>query len=252
MARHPHTSALLAAAAGPHDRRCSGARDLDEPHLLALVVAIGVATPRFAGLGARSLDEIVAFDLAEVDTAMLGGINMTTVSSFLGPKGLLLGYDVGVAPGPRLVPLGAGEPLPVSGDGAPLLAASLGLLGTLDDPLMPFHPGSLVPCAHRAHYQHGSAELFAGVGVGIPRDRGAHPCVLMEDAGEVQPGTSEADLRRALEESVRVIAEIQRIPLAQVLVCLRLRRVPAGEIGCALVACPYLRPAREALPRRAA
>ncbi len=238
MPRHPDTHDLLSAAVGPHPAHCAGAACLDEAHLLALVLGVGVAPRRYEALGACMLDRTVAFDLAEVDTANIGGINLTTVSSFLGPRGLLLGYDVGVSPQGVVTPLpasdGANEPR-----GDQLIDAAAALFGRHGEPRLPLYPGGLVPCAHRVFYAPGPVELFAAVGVGVPTDRRAEPCILMEDVGVFTAALGAASLRQAVELSVRAVAEVQDISLDRVFVALRRRQVPAGDMGCAMVACPY-------------
>ena len=247
--RHPEAHTLLLAAAGPHPAHCAGAACLDEAHVLALVLGVGVAPRRFEAMGASMLDRTVAFDLAEMDTAIIGGINLTTVSSFLGPRGLLLGYDVGVSLQGVVTPLpvndGADEPT-----GDRLIEAAEALFGRRGEPHLPLYPGSLVPCAHRVLYAPGPVELFAAVGVGIPTDRRAEPCLLMEDVGVFAAALGAASLRQAVEQSVRAVAEIQGIAVEHVFVALRRRQVPAGAMGCALVACPYfLLPGKARAPR---
>jgi len=246
---HPDTHAILSTAAGPHRQRCAGARNLDEAHLLALVLGIGITPLRLESMGANLLDSTIAFDLAEVDTAMLGGINLSPVSSFLGSRGLLLGYDVALSSAGVMarVPEGSHDSHLTGRD---LLDAAVALFGRRHEPSYPFHPGSLVPCAHRVFRARGPVELFATVGVGIPKERREQPCILMEDVGVLDGTLGEPSLSRAVEQSVHVVAEIQGVPLERVLVGLRRREVPADHLGCALVACPYfLLPGEVLAPR---
>lgn len=53
--------------------------------------ALAVARKEFSYNGSSLLDETNVFDLAEIEQANIGQINMLTVSSFCGPKGIIWG-----------------------------------------------------------------------------------------------------------------------------------------------------------------
>jgi len=84
---------ILSLAIGRHDQYCEGNGGASG-YLTALVMGIGLFPKTFSHQGSELLDRVLAYDSAEVDDAYLGQINMTLVSSFCGPEGLIWGYDV--------------------------------------------------------------------------------------------------------------------------------------------------------------
>jgi len=62
-------------------------------YLTALIMGFGSFPKTFSHKGSEVLDSVLAYDRAEVEDIYLGQINMSLVSSFSGPEGLIWGYD---------------------------------------------------------------------------------------------------------------------------------------------------------------
>lgn len=186
--------------------------------------------------GSKLLDEINAFDAAEVATAHLGQINMIQVSSFCGSHGLILGRDV--------LPL-QNAPVPLMNyrnfdttvfSLNPCLDATIGLLGTLDAPRFSPLPGSHIPCAGKSITREGPCELYAGLAIGVDSKNGT--ALLMEDVGSVTDAISA--LEEKLVRSVQEVGKNQKVHFDEVYVGVRSQVISSGMMGCALVAAPYL------------
>lgn len=214
-------------------------------YLMALNIGVGKVKERWSHAGSEVLDKTLAFDAAEVEGANLGQINMITVSSFCGPEGKIWGLDLAVAPRLRSKKLGVIERVPYY-DATPLLEATKALFGAVDHPKFPFLPGSHVPCASKSAASRGSAVLYAAIAVGVPRDRKKAACLMMEDVGEVG-GVSEEEVVKGLAESVVEVGKNQRVKYREIFVGFRSIEVGLGEVGCALVAAPYLAIAKGAV-----
>lgn len=245
---------ILASAVGAEDRHCVGYPGWGG-YLIGLVMGIGVTRKTFSQAGSELLDAIVAYDEAEVEDTYIGQINMITVSSFCGPRGVIWGYDVardGVE-GPPL--LGAAEAAEFEGirlvNGVALRRASRMLFGTRERSHFPLLPGSHVPCAGKYRSYEGRAVLYAAVAVGIPRERDRHACLLMEDVGRCGEGALEDGAEAArkgivlnMVRSVLRVGANHDIAYREIIADAVLREVPAGHVGCALVAAPYFQLAR--------
>jgi histidine decarboxylase len=261
-----HPTVNLANALSPYDQYCDGYGNPGASggsYLLGFVLGVASAPVTLAHEGSQVLDEINAFDRAEVESAYIGQINMSIVSSFCGPHGLIWGYDL-VKPTPLNVvhPL---APAHVGSNGMtvpvfslePLLAATTALFGTVGARRFPLLPGAHVPCAGKNKKSLGPKYLYATLGVGIPQDRSQAACLLMEDMGYLPVGTDDAgDLdhhrRIVLTNMVKSIVEIshnQWVAFREIFVGMKDILVPKGDIGCALVAAPYFTLARRAIPQ---
>lgn len=65
-------------------------------YILGFLLEVGKVSKRLGHEGSSMLDEINSFDMAERNGTYLGQINMSIVSSFCGPQGLIWGYDIAV------------------------------------------------------------------------------------------------------------------------------------------------------------
>jgi histidine decarboxylase len=246
---------LLSRVRGPFDDWCTGCPLSPGASYVAVPVLTSAVTQR--GVGSLLLDEIVAFDKAEATEANLTQTNLIQVSSFCGPEGLLLGYDLMPRP---LIPhpvypqhyRSRSEAIPVY-DLMPLCVASRELLGTVAKPHFPIRPGSLVPCAYKARYAVGPCVLYVAMAIGIPKDRSRNADLFMEDNG-VWPATSADEERLALESVVSALASsVTRIganlnvSYQAVFLGIRTQTVQVQEVGCVLSAAPYLHLARSAV-----
>jgi histidine decarboxylase len=202
------------------------------------------------------LGAILAFDAAERASAYIGQINMTVVSSFCGPDHLIWGYDL-ARPENLLT---GGRPLELAGQRAqvyriePLLDATTRLFGTAGARRFPFRPGSVVPCAACHIERAGPRRLYCGLAIGIAEHRDCDACVLMEDVGEfpLDAAPSGAELVTAvlddLARSVMRVGVQQQVAYHEIFVGMREVQVDVGDIGSALIACPYFTPAQRAIP----
>jgi histidine decarboxylase len=247
---------VLRSSIGPDDQYCVGYSGLGG-YVLTLVLGIGVTEVKFAPLGSQILDSIVAYDRAEVDDVYIGQINMVTVSSFCGPQGVIWGYDVArnMLPSPPLLGEEELREIPdvevISGER--LRESARMLFGTRNKRHFPLLPGSHVSCACKYRTFPGPTLLYAAVGIGIPERRDRHACLLMEDVGECESifyslGLETARRQTALNmvQSVLRIGENHGISYEKVIVDVITKPVGLGEVGCALVAAPYIHLARNA------
>lgn len=65
--------------------------------ILGINYAVTKTEKQFFHDGSTVLDQINAFDLAEIANANIGQINLIKVSSFCGPGSLIWGYDIAKA-----------------------------------------------------------------------------------------------------------------------------------------------------------
>jgi len=234
---------------------CEGALDPSR-YIVAVNAAAAKVPQRFGHDGSKLLDGIHAFDMAETAAAYLGQTNLIQVSSFCGPGGLIWGYDLArVADLDRKLldqPDASGHLVPVY-DAAPLIEASKALLGTATDSRFRILPGSLCPAAYKSTTIAGPARCFAAFGLGIVEDRAWSACIFMEDVGSFACGgdlaAQRGQITGSMAASVLAVAANQGLRCASIYVACADIDVAAGEVGCALVAAPYLRLAGNAWPR---
>jgi len=252
---------IIKEAISPYNQYCDGFKSpgaSGKGYITSLILSIGRSHINFNHKGSQILDSIVAFDRAEVNNAYIGQINMTIVSSFCGPNGLIWGYDLA-----RPKDLKTKHPLapsfvhqrkkkiPVySAKG--LQKASLSLFGSVEKKRFPFLPGAHVPCAGRHFTIKGPKHIYCAVAIGIPEDRSISAALLMEDAGELKERKMEKGVSRILKniaESIVLIGENQNVKYKEIFVDLKHEKVKKNEIGCILVAMPYFTLAKWAVPK---
>lgn len=252
---------LVRQVVGPFPRHCAGAGLLaTQAYVTTPLIGLGVAPRTGSRSSSPLLDQIVAFDRAEAETANITQTNLVTVSSFNGLQGLLWGYDL--LPQPlRRHPCLSAEAFPHVYDARPLLDATRALYGTVREPRFPVAPGQHVLCACKTLYQEGPCRLYGALAVAIAADRACHADLFLEDHGvleeygtlgeahgeQAQHEPEEAVLERLID-AVGQISDNLGVCYEKVLVGFRSRAVPAGEIGCVLTASPYIHLAQDAIP----
>ena len=252
---HPNAETIAKLAISPYENFCTGFLSVTNPHYyLAVNLAIGKTKRRFGHSGSSELDSIVAFDAAEVENLHLGQINLVQVSSFCGPEGILVGYDVFQQNNLCTEPLftvGAEKVTVYSLE--PLIDAARSIFGTVSEPKFPMLPGSFVPCAGKQLVVAEPSTIYSAIAIGIPTDRATKPILLMEDVGtlscadEVYDDNMIHQLHSSLAGSVLAIGEIQHIEFGEIFVGHRASIVDSNEVGCALVIAPYFHIAKKAL-----
>lgn len=253
---------ILNSVLSPYDGYCMGYPGAGN-YVTALVMGAGVFKKTFSHAGSNTLDAIVAYDRSEIVDAYIGQINMIMVSSFCGPHGLIWGHDIAREGSAGIATLLSPDKCrEFDGveikNGRNLRVAGRSLFGTLKNKKFPFLPGCHVPCAGRFYTKNGPAFLYGLVAIGIPADREGAACLFMEDAGEIAGATGnfEAVRERILLNSIRSVLQIgkdQGITYKEIYVDFISKEIKADEIGCILVAIPYLLLAKKAfasnLPR---
>ncbi len=256
----PRMAAIVNGAVGPFDNYCDGygnpgARGLG--YVCALTLDIGMADQDLD----RVLNGIVAYDRAETRGAYIGQINMLIASSFCGLNGALWGYDLARADG---LATGAHTALfhvarhdrvriPVY-SAEPLLDAARRLFGTRDARRFPLLPGAQVICAAKEHTAPGPVYIWCAIAIAIAEDRAVDSSLFIEDAGEVALENAEGlqafpdTLLRKIAQCVVRCGENNHARYKEIWTSCRITWIPAGQVGCALVAAPYLVLARNALP----
>ena len=248
---------ILQLALSPYDYYCTGYSPGNVSYITTLVMGTGSFKETFSHAGSKVLDSIVAYDEAEVAEANVGQINMSLVSSFCGPQGLIWGHDIA-----REESLGLPSYLSPKSikkfkgikirNGENLRKAAKALLGTVNEHHFPFLPGSHVPCAGRFRTQSGPTTLYGVVAVGIPKDRSKSACLFMEDAGELSgsDGNAETLRERLCLHAIQSVVEVgrnQKADYREIFIDFVSKEVGAGEVGCVLVVMPFLLLARKGL-----
>jgi len=247
---------LVRQVVGPFPRHCAGAGLLaTQAYVTTPLISVGVANVTCSPGGSLLLDQILAFDRAEADTANLTQTNLVTVSSFNGLQGLLWGYDLLPQPLQRHPRLSA-EAFPHIYDARPLLDATQALYGTVREPRFPIAPGQHVLCACKTLYREGPCRLYGALAVAIAADRACHADLFLEDHGtlgeahgeQAQHEPEEAVLERLID-AVGQISDNLGVCYDKVFVGFRARAVPPKQIGCVLTAAPYIHLAQDAVPQ---
>ena len=216
-----------------HDDYCSGI--LDNPNGKYIVLPyLGVASIQKKGRP-QKLEEIAAFDAAQVSFANSGKINAIAVSSFIGPSGRLAGYDflkkedyvIDNIEGINICSLD------------PLLEVTSRILGTVKNPNHPIFPGSIVPCAMKSlPYDKEGSRIYSALSISVPKNKATNPFLLMEDVGLVQ--NIDDDYFKKVAMSSLEVAKMQNIDVEKIYISKRDIGVGFNEIGAALVMCPYI------------
>ncbi len=243
-------------AAGRFADHCEGYFACDAPgYLLGVSLKIGLVKCGLACPGSTLLDEINAFDMAEVAGANMGQLNVITVSSFCGPQGRIWGYDL-CAPEEGHTRIGAvqrGDQRADLYDLASLTGAFERLMGTLDDERFPFMPGSHVPAAMKMKTAREPGVLYAAMALGVPEDRSRDACLMMENPGFLPGDVAWEDSREAVLEamahSALAVGENQRVRYREIFVGATAVTVKPGEAACAMALAPYFRLAQNAVVR---
>lgn len=168
------------------------------------------------------LDGIVSYDRAECKNAYIGQINMTTASSFTGPQGSILGYDILRSPEVDTAkPLFTvkqwdGSELPIY-DAKPLQDALVEYFGVVDERRHYPAPGSFIVCANKgvtASRPKNDADMKPGQGYGVwsaiaismAKDPTKDSSMFIEDAG-VWGTPNEDELLEFLDTRLHAIAK---------------------------------------------
>jgi len=249
---------ILESAISPFEEYCVGYSGQGS-YLTALVMGIESFKETFSHPGSKKLDSILAYDKAEVSGAYIGQINMSVVSSFCGPQGLIWGYDI--AKKEDLKPpflseknLKKFEGIKIK-NGENLREAAKALFGTNDRRHFPFLPGTHVPCALKVHYKLGPTHLYGTAAIGIPEDRSKAACLFMEDVGEIidKEESINSVKERIYFNTVQSIIEIgkqQKVRYKEIFINLISKKIDKGEMGCVLVTIPYFQLAEKAFNER--
>ncbi len=242
--------------AGRFEEYCEGYFAADAPqYMLGVSVKTGVVANSLICPGSTLLDEINAFDTAEVSGVNLGQLNVITVSSFCGPQGMIWGYDVcPPAHGHRSLGSTArnGQQAEIL-DLDDLAAPFERLIGTVEEKRFPFMPGSHVPAALKMKTSREPGILYAALALGIPENRRRQACLMMENTGLcADDGTWEEKRRQVIEaqaQSVLAIGENQQVRYSRIFVGVSSVAIRPGQTGCAMAMAPYFRLARNAFLR---
>lgn len=248
---------IINSVLSPYDYHCVGYPGKGN-YITALVMSAGAFEKTFSHSGSSILDSIVAYDKAEVAEAYIGQINMTMVSSFCGPQGLIWGYDLAKKEDislPVFLPTFRENIKELKEvklrNGENLRKATVDLFGTNKEKHFPFLPGTHVPCAGRFYTKSGPTILYGAIAIGIPEDRSKAACLLMEDVGEItaSEGIITPIKERLMVNTIKSIIEVgknQNIEYQEIFVDFITKNIAANEIGCVLVAMPYFLLARNA------
>lgn len=234
-----------------YENYCEGYNGVGN-YLIGFILNIDQVKTQFNNTCSQLLDNINAFDKAEVSSTYIGQINMIQVSSFSGPQGLIWGYDLAQAK--------LGSPIFTINntkvyDLSPLEDATYKLFGSLDQKNFPLLPGSHVPCAGKFNCFQGPSVLFSGLALGIPENRSQSAALIMEDVGELpcNPILTTKQyttlLKNNLVKSIFQIGNNHAIKYQKIFVNTKIKEIKKGYTGCALVAAPYFKLAQKALPK---
>lgn len=216
------------------------------------------------------LDGIVSYDRAETKNAYIGQINMTTASSFTGPQGHVLGYDLLKNPEvDKAEPLFTvkqwdGSSLPIY-DAKPLQDALVEYFGTNDNRRHYPAPGSFIVCANKgvtAERPKQDSEMKPGQGYGVwsaiaisfAKDPSKDSSMFIEDAG-VWETPNEDELiefldtrRKAIAKSIAECGEDANTAFAGSWIGFAHAMMKPGQIGNAITVAPYISMPVDSIP----
>jgi len=221
--------------------------------VLGSVLVTGKDQIKFSNEGSQVLDEINAFDIAERNGPYIGQLNMSTVSSFCGPQGLILGYDFLQSKNlltkdnifREYVYM---EKIIKAYYMYPLIQSTEAILGLVHKKRFPLIPGAHVAFANKSFKAKGKCTIYSAVAIGIALDREKDACLLMEDCGYLK--SSEEVILNNLCMSVLQVGRNQNVRYEKILVGIKIEHVEENEVGCALVAMPYMTLAKELVDKR--
>lgn len=203
------------------------------------------------------LESIVAYDRAETKGTYIGQINMIQASSFCGLNGAIWGYHL--AKSEKLesaVPLWKAPwsnniEIPVY-DCEPLLNAGMRLFGTTTEKRFPLLPGAHVICAVKSIQKSGPCFIWCAIALAIAEDREKAANVFMEDIGcldkSISPDLHGQSVLKNMVTSVLLVSKDQNVNYKEIFVGYKYEWLEANEMGCAMVAAPYVVLAKNALP----
>lgn len=245
-------------AISPYSQYCDGFKSPGASgggYINNFILSIGKTSIDFFNDGSDLVNNIVAYDNAEIETAYIGQINMTIVSSFSGPNGLIWGYDLA-----RPENLKEKHPLTkeeVKGHKglvniyniSLLLEATKSLFGSNKSRHFPLLPGAHVPCAGRFIIQKGPCHIYSAMSISIPKDRSHSASLLMEDVGLFQnhEDITRKEILDNLIKSALVIGKNQDIDFQNIFVGIEDKEIKEDEVACAMVVMPYFSLAQKAL-----
>lgn len=246
----------------PFNEYCNGYSsegEISKGYILGITLGIGISDSNLSHKGSIVLDEINSFDLAEVDGPYIGQLNMSIVSSFCGPQGLIWGYDLASnqekkRPYEELGLIEAennGIKIPIF-NGDFLVEALEELFGNVNEKRYHIIPGSHVPFASKNIKVRQPSTVYSAIGIGIPKNRERNACLLMEDVGMLTEEDKSLDKKHIIENLGKSIIEIglnQKVEYTEAIVVIRSKDVGPGQTGCALVSAPYFTIARNAIPK---
>lgn len=257
---------IVAGAVGPFARHSDGYGNPGSSglgYISVLTLSTGKARKELN----RPINTILPFDEAEAGIGDKGGntyigqINLLQASSFSGPTGLVWGYHLAEAEAKRsdrLTPLfhqeaPGGGAVPVY-DLAPLLDAGRRLFGTRDHPRFPMLPGSHIIAAYKDHTAEGPATVWCVLGVAMSSAPAANANLFMEACDEVNgdapvPDAFADGVLRDLAKSMVRVGENQGATYKEIFLGYKSEFVPAGMVGTALAAVPYIVMAKNAIPK---
>jgi histidine decarboxylase len=248
----------ILGSVSPYKKYCDGFKSpgsSGKGYVNSLILSIGKTSLNLNNDGSNIINEILAYDDAETKSAYIGQINMTIVSSFSGPNGLIWGHDIARADSlkekhPLLQEKTKGDKGMISiYNIEPLLKASESLFGFNRERHFPLLPGSHVPCAGRFLFKKGPCHIYSALSISIPKDRSKSASLLMEDVGIFNNDREETKkiVLENLIESALAIGENQQLEFEKIFVGLKEEKIKKGETGCALVAMPYFTLAQNAI-----
>ncbi|UQS82254.1 histidine decarboxylase, pyruvoyl type [Bombilactobacillus folatiphilus] len=216
------------------------------------------------------LDGIVSYDRAETKNAYIGQINMTTASSFTGPQGHFLGYDLLRNPQvDQAKPLFSvkqwdGSDLPIY-DAKPLQDSLVEYFGVRDQRRHYPAPGSFIVCANKgvtASRPKADQEMKPGQGYGVwsaiaisfAKDPERNSSMYIEDAGVWNTPNEEELLeflnhrRQAVAKSIAACGQDADTSFASSWIGFAHTMMEPGQIGNAITAAPYFAMPVDSIP----
>ncbi|MCI1554455.1 MAG: histidine decarboxylase, pyruvoyl type [Levilactobacillus sp.] len=216
------------------------------------------------------LDGIVSYDRAETKNAYIGQINMTTASSFTGPQGHVIGYDLLKNPEVDTAkPLFTekqwdGSELPIY-DAKPLQDSLVEYFGMNNERRHYPAPGSFIVCANKgvtAERPKNDAEMKPGQGYGVwsaiaisfAKDPTKDSNMFIEDAG-VWETPNEDELiafldtrRKAIAKSIAECGEDANTAFKGSWIGFAHTMMKPGQIGNAITVAPYISMPVDSIP----
>lgn len=247
---------IVNGAIGPFENYCDGYGNPGSSGL-GYISVLTLETGKVQKHLDHELESIVAYDRAETKGTYIGQINMIQASSFSGLNGVVWGYHLAKA-----YKLESAKPLweescrnnmpvPVY-DCEPLLNAGKRLFGTSDKKRFPLLPGAHVICAVKSIQKSGPCYVWCAVALAVAEDRETAANVFVEDIGCLEkpknPDQHGQAVLKKMAASVMLVSKNQNIRYKEIFVGYKYEWMEENEMGCALVAAPYVVLAKRAVP----